>query len=56
MLVRVFIAVKRCHDHDNSYKRKHLTEVAAYSSEVQFIIVMVGEHGSIKADMVLATS
>jgi hypothetical protein len=23
--LRISIAVKRCHDHSNSYKRKHLT-------------------------------
>ena len=40
VLVRVSITVKRYHDHGNSYKGKHLIEVAAYSSEVQSIIIM----------------
>ena len=31
VLVKVSIAVKRHPDHSNSYNRKHLTEVAAYS-------------------------
>ena len=29
--LRVSVAVKRCHDQSNSYKEKHLIEVAAYS-------------------------
>ena len=40
-IVLVRVAVKRHYAHCNSYKGKHLTEVAAYSSEVQSII-MVG--------------
>ena len=47
----VFIALKRYHDHGNSYKGKHLTGVA-YSSEAQHIPIMVG-HSSMQADMVL---
>ena len=31
VLVRVSIAVKRHHDHDNCYKGKHLIEVIDYS-------------------------
>jgi hypothetical protein len=27
VLVRVFIAVRRCHVHGNSYKEKHLIEI-----------------------------
>ena len=50
VLVRVSVSVKRHHDHTNSYKGK-LVEVA-YSSEVQFIIIMV-EHDSVQADMML---
>ena len=42
------IAVKRCHDHSNSYKRKHdlliVSEIYSYHG---------GEHGSMKAFMVL---
>jgi hypothetical protein len=42
--------MKRYHHQGNSYKRKWgwLTV-----SEVQFIIIMVGKHGSIQADLVL---
>ena len=40
MCLRVCIAVKRHHDHGNSYKGKHLMEVTV--SEVQSIIIMVG--------------
>ena len=50
--LRVSIAVKRHRDHDNSYKGKHLIVVLTYSSEVQSIIIMVGQ-GSMQADMVL---
>lgn len=45
------MAVRRHHDHRNSYTGKHLTEVAATITEFQFIVV-VG-HGSIQADSVL---
>lgn len=38
--VRVSIVKKRCYGHGNSYKKKYLTEVAVYSSEVQSINVM----------------
>lgn len=41
VLVRVSVAVKRHHDHSNSYKGKLLIGVA-YSSEVQSIINVVG--------------
>ena len=50
--LRDAIAVERHHDHGNSYNRKHLIELVAYSSEVQSIITMVG-HSSVQADMVL---
>ena len=39
-LVRVSIAVKRCHDQGNSYKGKHSIKVAAYTSVVQSIIIL----------------
>lgn len=52
VLVGASVAVKRHHDHGNSYRGKHSIEAAAYSSEVQFIIMA----GSMAADMVLATS
>ena len=42
VLVRVFITVKRHHDHSNSYKGKHLVEVLLTVSEVQSIIIMAG--------------
>ena len=42
VLVRVSIAVKRHHDHDNSYKGKHLIRVAYYNAEIQFIIIITG--------------
>ena len=34
VLIRVSIAVKRHHDHNNSYRGKDLFEVAAYGLEV----------------------
>ena len=34
-------------DHSNFYKEKHLIEVMAYSSEVQFIIIMVGSKSAV---------
>ena len=49
--VRVSIAVKRDHDHDNSYKGKHSIGWLTFS-EIQFIFNMV-RHGSVQVDMVL---
>ena len=46
---RISIAVKRHHDHGNSYKGKHLF-VVVYSSEVQSIIIVVG-YGNMQAGM-----
>ena len=40
VLVRISVAIKRHHDHNYSYKEKHLIEVAAYSSEVQSIVLV----------------
>jgi hypothetical protein len=40
-LVRVSIALKRHHDHRNSYKRKHFIDVNLVS-EVWFSIFMAG--------------
>ena len=45
---RISIAVKRRHDHRNSYKGKHLIGLT-YSSEDQSIISMLGD-SSMKAD------
>ena len=42
ILFRVSMAVKKQHDHGNSYKEKHLIEVADCSSEVQSIVIMAG--------------
>ena len=50
--VRVSIAVERHCEHSNSYKGRHLIDVAAYSSEVQSMIIMV-RPGCVQADMVL---
>ena len=50
VLVRVSIAVKRNHDHGNSYEGKHLTVVAGL--QFRGSVIMVG-HGSVQADTVL---
>ena len=55
ILVMVSIAVKRHHDHCNSYKGKHLTEVVAYSFRV-LVHCHNGVHGGVQANRVLATS
>ena len=55
VLVRISIAVKRSHDHDNSYKGKHLTEVAACGFRSSVHYHHGGEHGSMQAVMVLGT-
>ena len=52
VIVRVSIAVKRCHDHSNSYKGKHLT-----GAGLQFRGLVHchhgRKHGGTQADMVL---
>jgi hypothetical protein len=45
--------MKRHHDHSNSYKGKHFIGAGFPVAEVQSIIVMVGKHDSMQADMVL---
>ena len=42
VLVRVSIAVKGHGDHSNSYEGKHFIEVAASSSEIQSVFIMMG--------------
>ena len=55
--LRVSIAVKRHHDHGNSYKGKHLIEVVAYSFRGLIHYHRGGGHGgelcSVQTDMVL---
>jgi hypothetical protein len=46
-----FIAVKRHHDHGNSYKNKHV--IGNYSFRVLVHYHHGGKHGSMQADMVL---
>lgn len=41
VLFRGFMAVKRHHGYSNSFKGKHLIDVAAYRSDVQSIITMM---------------
>ena len=53
--------MKRHHDHGNSYKGKHLTEVAAYSFRGLVYYHHGREHGgweygSMQVDMVLGNS
>ena len=51
-LVRSSIAVKRYHDHGNSYKEKHLIgAVLQFRGSVHYH--HGGKHGSMQADMVL---
>ena len=45
VLIRVSTAVKKHHNHGHSYKEQHLIGLA-YSSEIQYIIIMAG-HGSV---------
>jgi len=52
VLVRVFIAVKRHHDHCNSYKGKHLI-VAGLQCRDLVHFCHGGKHGGMQADMVL---
>ena len=56
VLLKVFLTVKIHHDHDNSYKVKHLIEVMAYSFKGLVHFHHSEEHGGVQADMVLAAS
>lgn len=51
VLARISTPVKRHHDHSNTYKGKHLTDVVAHNYRVT-IIILVG-HGYTQADMTL---
>ena len=52
ILARVYIAVKRHHDHSNSYKGKHFIGVG-----LQYLVHYChgGKHSSIQPDTVLVT-
>ena len=61
VLVRVSIAVKKCHDHSNSYKGKHLTKAVAYGFRGLVHYLHGREHssweyGSIQVDTTLENS
>ena len=54
--LRVSIAVKRPHDHSNSYKKNVHLGFLAYSIRGSVHYHHRGEHSAVQADMVLATS
>lgn len=50
---RVSIAAKRHYDHNDSYKLKQSIEMAAYSSEIQSIIIMAWSIVALQTNLVL---
>lgn len=52
VVVTISTAVKRCHEHSNSCKRKHVVG-ACLKSEVLFILIMLGSMVARIVDMVL---
>ena len=53
--LRGSIAVRRHHDHGDSYKGNHLIEVVAYSFRGSVHYHHGREHGGMQADVVLET-
>ena len=51
--LRLSVAVKRHHDHGNSYKEKHLILLKAYSYRGLVYYHNPGEHGSMQIGVVL---